>query len=245
MEQLVERRPEIAKGLAGSSVFTKHAGHCLICSDSGVTLLKLQTCNHDAQICEDCMRNYIAERLEDIHSFPVKCPFHTNGCDTIVGHEIVASFFGEQDISWQKFIRFHLLQTIGYLVACPWCDAILVTESEADIHGQETQCASCNRSVCIDCGCVWHFGLTCAQYKGKEIDSRTQALLNECKRCPGCGEGILHYRNDGCHTMTCKRCNKQFCYVCGAPYPCRCPFSGHTCCGVRGGRDCGCLPRPG
>ena len=51
------------------------------------------------------------------------------------------------------------------MVACPLCDARLIAEREASIHGQPAVCATCVRRVCIDCECAWHQSMTCEQHQ--------------------------------------------------------------------------------
>ena len=147
--------------------------------------------------------------------------------------------------------KFHLTKTLGYIAFCPLCNEIMGAETPAELHGHEVRCNGCGELVCIDCGCKWHAGQTCAQYKGSQVDGATQALLNECKRCPNCNEGIVHYRGHACHHIKpgggCPSCGHHFCYVCLGPHnECGCPWQGSSFCRRPVGRDpsgrpdCGC-----
>jgi hypothetical protein len=42
--------------------------------------------------------------------------------------------------------------------------------------------------------------------------------------CPRCGESVSHFREDGCHAVTCGACGATFCWLCRAdgPYMCEC-----------------------
>jgi hypothetical protein len=104
--------------------------------------------------------------------------------------------------------------------ACPCCGTIVISESELELHGQAVRCSNrkCDKRFCVDCEVEWHKGLTCNQYKGAEVDTATQSLLNQGKRCPGCGQGIIHYFSHQCHHIRpgggCPTCHHHFCYVC-------------------------------
>ncbi len=33
------------------------------------------------------------------------------------------------------------------------------------------------------------------------------------RRCPRCNEAVTHYKDDGCHSVSCPACACSFCYV--------------------------------
>jgi hypothetical protein len=61
------------------------------------------------------------------------------------------------------------------------------------------------------------------------------------KWCTNCGLRFVHVRGDGCHDMTCSRCNAHHCGACGvrasaeglhfigAIFPCECPTCNSAC----------------
>ena len=114
--------------------------------------------------------------------------------------------------------KFHLTKTLGYIAFCPLCNEIMGAETPAELHGHEVRCNGCGELVCIDCGCKWHAGQTCAQYKGSQVDGATQALLNECMLSE-LYEGT-HHRGHACHHIAgwwCLSCGHHFCYVAWDP----------------------------
>ena len=216
-------------------------GSCLICAGEGVSVIVQEGCNHPSEtMCKSCLASYIRERLEDIEHFPVKCAMHSNGCpETIsfrtaeIALEDRSEFEGESSElrsaaiarDKNKFLQFHLTKSVGYVVSCPCCHSIVISQHENALHGQPVRCnniAECGKRFCVDCQVEWHQGLTCAQYKGEQVDDATQRLLDQGKRCPGCGTGIIHYYGHECHHIKpdggCPTCHHHFCYVCLGSY---------------------------
>ena len=215
------------------------AGACAICAEDNVEVIVQEGCEHrDAATCKACMANYLRERLEDIESFPVKCPMHASGCLQTISFQTADLVLEDRSEKVEsaaqraaaiehdkaKFLQFHLTKTVGYIVSCPVCETLVIAENEADLHGQAVRCGNsgCGKRFCVDCEVEWHQGLTCSQYKGTEVDPATQDLLNQGKRCPGCGEGIIHYLFHECHHIRpdggCPTCHHHFCYVCLGSY---------------------------
>ena len=178
--------------------------------------------------------------MEDIQHFPVKCALHSSGCqETIILRTAELVLQDRSEFAWEsmgdqsaaiaretnKFLQFQLTKTVGYMVSCPCCHALIISPAENSLHGQAVRCnnlVECGKRFCVDCQVEWHQGLSCAAYKGTEIDPATQRLLNQGKQCPGCGTGIIHYFGHECHHIKpdggCPNCYHHFCYVCLGGY---------------------------
>jgi len=102
---------------------------------------------------------------------------------------------------------------------CPKCN----TWARGCVGGDTV--ARCPSSVCavlycIKCKELAHVGHTCEEASGaaraKEDVVSGAYLKKVSKACPKCSLPITHYKNHGCHHMTCSgpNCLHQFCYVC-------------------------------
>lgn len=103
----------------------------------------------------------------------------------------------------------------------------------------QVACPECKKTACLDCGCAWHTGFSCDEYK-VSLDRYLKDLLlisfnlqsrplfirdkedelamdlatsRNWRRCPkkGCGHTIE--LGEGCNHITCI-CGKEFCYLC-------------------------------
>ena len=103
-----------------------------------------------------------------------------------------------------------------------------------NLDGDNVHClaVSCLRGHCFCRGCKMgaHPGLRCDEYKKSPMYVDEVAKLQGAKHCPGCS--VLTYRDGGCSHMTCQRCIKQWCFLCGGDYlghytmgsTCRCDY---------------------
>lgn len=76
----------------------------------------------------------------------------------------------------------------------------------------------------------------------QENQESNHLISQTLKPCPHCKIPGVHPRGHRCHEIKCEHCRQKWCYVCGGKTPCQCPFRGHTFCGAKNGKDCGCLP---
>lgn len=64
--------------------------------------------------------------------------------------------------------------------------------------------------MCFKCGAVDHSG-SCNRVGNAEL--REYFSKNKVVKCPHCGFGTE--KVDGCNTMTCCKCKKDWCWMCG------------------------------
>jgi hypothetical protein len=67
---------------------------------------------------------------------------------------------------------------------------------------------------CRSCAQAYH---GTAQCKAKTSTADAEYMRKRSRKCPGCGETIQHFRNHGCHHVTCPSCKLEICYACGDP----------------------------
>ena len=77
-------------------------GNCIVCFGNEKTL-RLNGCCH--QICAGCLRRYVLTALGDASMFPLKCPMHHAGCETVAD----AKFIQRVLINRVEFERFNKL----------------------------------------------------------------------------------------------------------------------------------------
>jgi hypothetical protein len=148
----------------------------------------------------------------------------------------------------------------GHLVAAHSASSrpLPVTTPPSIAYTQEhaaARCTRCTRLVCRLCTAPWsaaHEGRTCDSLRLVRQASAARLELFTAqgatfKTCPGCGEGITHYRGHGCHHITHGGgCGTHFCAVCNAVLP---PGGPHGCplgCPLWCDREgaCGCADCP-
>ena len=70
-------------------------------------------------------------------------------------------------------------------------------------------CTYCKVSTCVLCNRKEHAGMTC---KAAAVKDGSDAGSMHCHKC---ALPIVHYKNDGCHALTCPVCKAGTCAVCG------------------------------
>eukprot|EP00419_Tripos_fusus_P075444 CAMPEP_0172888886 /NCGR_PEP_ID=MMETSP1075-20121228/137474_1 /TAXON_ID=2916 /ORGANISM="Ceratium fusus, Strain PA161109" /LENGTH=120 /DNA_ID=CAMNT_0013742833 /DNA_START=93 /DNA_END=452 /DNA_ORIENTATION=+ len=66
------------------------------------------------------------------------------------------------------------------------------------VDGFEVQCPTCKKTLCFDCGSVWHAGKSCSE--AEEAGLVNWAASRDVGRCPCCRRMIE--KNAGCKHMT-------------------------------------------
>lgn len=96
----------------------------------------------------------------------------------------------------------------------PNCTYAYIMEEGQNIFA----CAICATNYCIDCKVKFHEGMSCSEWKLKQVNTNHQAAIEKLvsdlkmKKCNKCEQVIL--RTQGCNHMTCV-CKYEFCYICG------------------------------
>lgn len=65
--------------------------------------------------------------------------------------------------------------------------------------------------MCFKCGGASHLGVACKEVANVKFLDYISSK-NAC-RCPHCS--FLTEKNEGCNTMTCPKCKKDWCWICG------------------------------
>ena len=70
-------------------------------------------------------------------------------------------------------------------------------------------CNSCGFETCFKCGDPYHEENCQVTGNAQQIFHNMNPMVSKCPNCR-----ILIYKTDGCHHMTCRRCNKEWCWIC-------------------------------
>ena len=111
-----------------------------------------------------------------------------------------------------KFIKPAPDSTFAKSEPCPSCGTHAIgTVSILDARVARCPSGKCAKLFCRECCMTAHIG------RCKKDLSRGDYIDKTCKSCPSCQRSIQHWRNHGCHHITCV-CGSSFCYVCMALY---------------------------
>ncbi|KAG1056063.1 hypothetical protein G6F43_002016 [Rhizopus delemar] len=85
-------------------------------------------------------------------------------------------------------------------------------------------CMNCGDKLCLQCGQVAHFGLSCLEHLKSELMQSTnteytstiQWKLNHTRPCPNCS--VMINRDEGCNKVDCLQCGYRFCWRCGSAW---------------------------
>jgi len=93
---------------------------------------------------------------------------------------------------------------------CPWCQH----QQKGSARKPQMTCKSCNKEYCFKHANA-HVGMTCEEYeeKHKEEFEANRRAIGKSQECPECG--IIISKTEGCNHMTCPKCHREFCYLCG------------------------------
>lgn len=190
---------------------------CEICCDTKphTESFSIKGCIH--AYCADCMRNYVASKLEEGAS-QINCPapncqgvLEPEYCRDIIPHEV--------------FNRWGNVLCESVILAsekfyCPFkdCSALLIDDGVDMVTSSE--CPNCWRLFCAKCKVPWHNGIGCDEFQklGKDERGREDIMFKSLaknknwQRCPKCK--VYVERTEGCLYMKC-RCGTAFCYRCG------------------------------
>ena len=198
---------------------------CSVCFKNIVftrDLVMLGCC--DKTICSECMRTMISTKVNDGQTF-IPCPYPD--CTKALKRDQIVQHIDAEVLD--KYERFRLnVEGDGSKKTCPNC--CLITESNLPLFKPNKKttltpveynitCSECSFQWCYNCHSPWHEGLSCNSYREgdkqfmKWTKGRVAGYTPNCQKCPKCK--VFIERSSGCDSMTCNRCNSNFCYKCG------------------------------
>jgi hypothetical protein len=119
-------------------------GSCCICNEDALHVLPLQ-CDH--ALCLPCVNALLQAALHDISLFPVKCPMHYEGCETLVDAKVAKRFLVE--FEYKRFLDFQDRAIFGEGMRCIFCTNYVKfsTDNSTSIVG----CVHCHERFCLRC----------------------------------------------------------------------------------------------
>lgn len=193
---------------------------CLIClddEDNGLDLYSLP-CKH--YFCKDCIRDHIKFQVAAC-KYEISCPDSSCKCRIVqkdiqkfCGPEIAHKYFNtiiESQINLNPNLHHCARES---------CPSILSISSVG--LGNVATCNSCGCQMCWKCKSKSHAPLDCDLVPkwleiSKEENAELKWIKENTKECPKCHERIE--RNGGCTYIKCIKCQYEFCFVCGGPFP--------------------------
>ena len=180
----------------------------------------------DKTICSECMRTMISTKVNDGQTF-IPCPYPD--CTKALQRDQIVQHIDAKVLN--KYERFRLnIEGDGSKKTCPNC--CLITESDLPLFKPNEKttltpveynitCSECSFQWCYNCHSPWHESLSCHSYRegDEQFMKWTKGRVAgytytpNCQKCPKCK--VFIERSSGCDSMTCNRCNSNFCYKCG------------------------------
>ena len=184
---------------------------CLLCMADDVGGIVCDARGQQHAMCGACAGRYLNETVIP-NGVPgawehIRCPAHTNGCQGVLSIEQLLSGVDEatRSTAMQKIAR-KSTGSISNMVQCRRCKEFYERPSDAVAD-------------CLRCRAEGERGELVPLYvepPRSAADEKSEAAVRKMStKCPNpdCGANIS--RTAGCNHMTCSRCSKEFCYVCG------------------------------
>ena len=214
---------------------------CPICTEPCIDLIHT-TMDCDHVYCKTCLLRHINAELQT-KDLIVKCP--RAGCNRLIDLALMNAAFAD---SLDSIKRLHKSKqnltlcgtVLGPAESCPVCTTWTVLFVDVD----RARCfdPACARVWCRKCRCIYHPGKPCTDPQATSDKLSDVYIKVTTKPCPNCGHAIQHFRDHGCHHVTCaaESCKLQLCYVCMNPW------IGHPqgTCTVSCNPACGCVNCP-
>ena len=226
---------------------------CLLCLDVKPVLRVTQCCKH--KYCIDCIRN----TFKHAEGLP-RCPdcvangqppvTASNGicADARMNIDPFCVKAADPDLCHSRHLA-PFLNTFNcskFTAVCPVCETTTYGSAILD----DDNCCRCPNVKCAllfcrACAQPYHGYMKC---KARILPADTTYMANNVRKCPVCSERIQHFRNHGCHHVTCPSCATALCSACGMtkqacetqPFRRRCPIFCNDRCNCP---DCGeCRP---
>jgi hypothetical protein len=182
------------------------------------------TCNHDMDVCKNCITAQIGTQLETHGSqgwAKLSCP----QCNRHLNHDEIRKFASKDDFA--KYERYYLLEHLSKEPGFRWCLSNSCTSGqlyeEFKYMNPHISCSDCAFEMCFKHQVPWHAGLSCIQYDKRmahgEDEEKTEVWKKQhTKACPGANCAKPLVKGEGCFHMTCYQCNHEFCWECLADW---------------------------
>ena len=188
---------------------------CPICFETTKEFISL-SCGHI--FCTTCWNNHIQGNMNRGNILNIKCM--EAGCSSIVTRNIIEFAFPSSVQRYNDFILKESVESHGN-VFCPnpVCDKVIMMKHNHDRETHSIRC-QCNQRFCVKCHGEYHTPATCEEVdkwntKNQEVDDKSYLMLT-IKHCFHCG--CPSERISGCNHITCPRCRKEWCWLCGGDW---------------------------
>jgi hypothetical protein len=192
-------------------------------------------CQHAVQTCNNCRRQHILAKMQDLRDPHVKCPHF--GCGAEMDIAVVRSVLSEEEMrQYEERTSLLAIRNNTEHFNCMYHDCGVSLHVMPD-RDPIVVCSVCHRPSCRVCRTRWHHSMTCDEFRQQRSYSETEQqsmdlIQRTTKACPRCQNSIE--KNRGCQHMTC-RCGYEFCWTCNGqwtrPLPTHqpaCPLFGTT-----------------
>ncbi|CAG8445851.1 3629_t:CDS:2 [Acaulospora morrowiae] len=188
---------------------------CCICYEGFSTIKKITSdCNHNVDICADCILGHIKEELESKGvDAPLRCP--KPRCKAELTYNDVHRLASKE--LFTRYDRLLMISVIRKLPNFRWCKAPKCGSGQEHTTGDDSPivtCKACGEKSCFTHDVPWHKDLTCGEFDeilSTRSNTATRAYYERhTKQCPKCASPIE--KNEGCDHMTCY-CGHEFCWL--------------------------------
>eukprot|EP01016_Furgasonia_blochmanni_P051210 TRINITY_DN8034_c0_g1_i2.p1 TRINITY_DN8034_c0_g1~~TRINITY_DN8034_c0_g1_i2.p1 ORF type:complete len:508 (-),score=83.35 TRINITY_DN8034_c0_g1_i2:310-1833(-) len=173
--------------------------------------------------CDDCWRDYIADKVRERISGPfMRCP-HA-GCTQYLPHSFICNILKHEEALYKMYITSLCKMYIEENKSFKWCprpDCEYSVEYP-NLVAVEVKC-KCGQVFCFKCVQESHRPCSCGMVvewksKNSKESESTNWILKYTKLCPKCRKPIE--KNQGCNHMTCRPpgCGYEFCWICLADW---------------------------
>ncbi|OQR99397.1 hypothetical protein THRCLA_06542 [Thraustotheca clavata] len=183
---------------------------CVIClDDPPFNDDSYQCIECNAICCHECYSNYLTHQIINGQVSPEQLVC-VGSCHRSIVLDQIRVFVSDEIV--QKYISFlqafEQRQRGDQFCPHPLCGRPLQAQEN---DKRRLHCASCNRTMCRNCGQEYHRWPKC------DKKYRSWCKSHHVQSCPQCN--ALIEKNDGCKHMTCGQCRYQFCWLCRGDWP--------------------------
>ncbi|KAK8090629.1 hypothetical protein PG994_000134 [Apiospora phragmitis] len=198
----------------------------------------LPVCDHDHDICRDCLSTFISTQIQSRgHGVVDNIICATPDCHHRYTHEEIR-YLATPEVfaTYDRYATVNSVRNLPNFRGClrDGCDGGGLYDGPAAEAPPELllaskdpnniMCIECGFHMCFTCQTPWHKGLSCAEATAQREHGdphyrRTRDwLAQNTKACPGEGCGVQVAKGEGCFHMTCSRCRFEFCWECLADW---------------------------